>query len=388
MNSKINRNRAVLCLAVFFLTLSNSVFFIDIGVSKMLEYTGFLIILIGIYSGLLTNMRKEYNIKFFLIIMVLFSVGLVIQNLSISKKISLILSMFILASVSIFPCKFIRTGRDIHAIGLTTLFGIFISTIIGILGGNSLQTEAVSGWLYGSGFNGGLEHKNYLSFNAIAIFVTIYFYYKYERNKKIDIALVIISIFLLITTNSHGAYIVFAFTLFLLNGKRFLTVKINQRLIFYTVIIILASLFGYVIIKYLGNNVETYSYRVRGMINYVNKYASDPFHVVFGDASMAFYSGDYSANVRRFLGYDGTTELAILNILIKNGTLGLLGYILIFRRYFINRPRNISYSFFYVVILLQFIMSALVETYIANINMVYTIIMYLFLSNITMLHKK
>ena len=94
--------------------------------------------------------------------------------------------------------------------------------------------------------------------------------------------------------------------------------------------LVTVNIFNNIILRF-----STYAYRFRGLLNYLNYYNGDSFHMILGNAE-SFYdkSNSYVMAVRSTTGYDGSLEMAWLNILIKSGLLGVLAYAFIFIRMF------------------------------------------------------
>ena len=90
---------------------------------------------------------------------------------------------------------------------------------------------------------------------------------------------------------------------------------------------------------------------------------------------------DYATAVRSVIGFNGTVELSILSILIKNGIIGLCGYLLIYIRWFLIfiksdfTVKNYCFSVYFTLIV-----SAFVENYITNMHVMFGLMLYLILS--------
>ena len=75
----------------------------------------------------------------------------------------------------------------------------------------------------------------------------------------------------------------------------------------------------------------------------------------------------------------------IFNVLIKNGLIGFIGYFLIFRNYVKTslKLHNEKLKIIAFAIIICFIISSFVESYVANINHLFTVFIYLLLANIS-----
>ncbi|HGA1410952.1 TPA: polymerase, partial [Streptococcus suis] len=114
----------------------------------------------------------------------------------------------------------------------------------------------------------------------------------------------------------------------------------------------------------------SYAHRVNGLINFFEYYRNDWFHLMFGAADLAYgdLTLDYAIRVRRVLGWNGTLEMPLLSIMLKNGFIGLVGYGIVLYKLYRNvrilktdNIKTIGKSVFIIVVL-----SATVENYIVN----------------------
>lgn len=150
----------------------------------------------------------------------------------------------------------------------------------------------------------------------------------------------------------------------------------KKTITFISIIVLLfCSIFLY---KFVISS-DSYAIRLRGLTNYLQIYKYDYFHLWFGNAEMAWGSGgNYVDNVRAALGWDATVELSIVSILVKNGFLGLIGYLIIFlnyfKMYFTSRYEKYKTCILSLTICLLF--SALVENYITNTHVIFGVYMY------------
>lgn len=314
--------------------------------------------------------------------MIFFSIGLFVQDLEPAKKISLILSMFILASIAIIPCCYIQSVKDIKNISNGILIGIFISIILALISDTPLTTGASEGLFLNYGFNGGMEHRNYFAYTLLASYFSIYTVK--ERSRK-DKLLLILNLVLLISTNSRSAYVILLLFVAISYINKIKQIDLSRNILD-MIFIITLILLGVLMFRLLIHYSETFYFRTKGLINYLDTYSRDIYHLVFGNAEMAFHNErlSYDENIRSVIGWDGSTELVILNILIKNGLLGFIGYFIIYQNYF-KRLSMLKDRYFHThifAILVTFLISAFVESFLANINYTYTVCNYLILCNI------
>ena len=109
-----------LAISVLLITLSISKPIINIGAGNIVEYSGLLIILIGMFKSISfkKNKQNKQNIRLLGIVLFVFSIGLILQDMDITKKIELVLSMFILSSIAIMPSTFMNNPNALKAISL------------------------------------------------------------------------------------------------------------------------------------------------------------------------------------------------------------------------------------------------------------------------------
>ena len=101
---------------------------------------------------------------------------------------------------------------------------------------------------------------------------------------------------------------------------------------------------------------------------------------------MAFDSSgaSYEENIRSAVGWDGTVEVAYLNIIIKNGLIGLVGYFMIFKVYInqIFNLHNIKIKIMMYAYLVAFLVSGLFEAFVGDIKLPFSMLSYLILCNV------
>ncbi|HGQ9761180.1 TPA: hypothetical protein ACL25J_002219, partial [Streptococcus pneumoniae] len=163
-------------------------------------------------------------------------------------------------------------------------------------------------------------------------------------------------------------------------------IKKNHRPVIITTWLVISLLSIIFFFKHIINNSESYTHRVLGIVNFFKYYESSKFHLFFGDAELAF--GDmtkgYTHNIRSVLGWDGTVEMPLLSVMIKNGYVGLIGYGVVLFKFISSvlsmedrRVKNIGLS-----ILIPLLLSAMVENYIVNISFVFMPVCFCILCSI------
>ena len=307
------------------------------------------------------------------------------QTLVLVVKARLIISMLLLFIFALSGNELFQTKNCFFIIGWSTFFGSFACLILALVLDDPIYVLSVEGFSLGFDLSFGMQYKNLFGYTTLISSVCLI--KTFDRcKKKSNIFGVIISITLLLLSNSRGAILMLLIFLlvrrFCLLPKR----KEKGKLVLW---IVFVCFLGMLLSFVLGSISSTFGYRVRGLTNYLNYTKGDLFHLFFGNAEMAFgnSSRPYSENVRSVIGWDGTVELPLLNILIKNGFLGYVGYLMFAYRFFkkgfsLQRKAQIAYFSF----LLPFLLSIFVEAYFANINSVYTLFNYGVLNSFLMNH--
>ncbi|MGC4441170.1 hypothetical protein ABXW85_20130, partial [Streptococcus suis] len=82
---------------------------------------------------------------------------------------------------------------------------------------------------------------------------------------------------------------------------------------------------------------------------------------------------DYGYKIRSVIGWNGTVEMPLLSVMIKNGYVGLIGYILVLLKFVkdVNLVKVTYIKRIGLSILAPLLLSAIVENYIVNINFVF-----------------
>lgn len=382
MDMKINKRSIILFMSFFCLTMGESIVFVKTGINGFFEYTGYLILLVAIYYNYIKYERNKNKIIYFLLILFLFNIGIIMQpSLDIIIKLRLILSMFILASFAIITEGYIKTFKHIAVASYGIFVGIMVSIIIAIIFGGTLIDASSEGLIGTNAFTGGLDNKNFFSGATLGVFSGIYLYNRFYKKSRLNIIIMLFSILMLIVSNSRGGYILFIIFFVISNFNVIKKIKKNQRkmliALFFVLIFFVAIYFYNIVVV----NSSNYMYRVNGLLNLIEYYTDNYFLIFFGASNIAFIDNaqSYNENVRSVLGWDGTTELVLLNIFIKNGLMGFIGYIIIFIRVIkvaIN-AKKWEYKISILAVVIMLLISSLVETYMVNLHLVFGVFCYI-----------
>ena len=381
---KIKTNDLYLFATIFLLTLSHCVAYVGTKVEAIIEYSGYLLLLMGIIISFFRHRAKYRRAKtalIFFIVLVLLSIGIFLQDLTIFRKITLLFTVVAISIVSTLSERFLIEINKLRVMAYACLFGVLISTCICLILDVPIvryTSEATFGIIYY--FNGGIRDKNVATM-MIAIIISLYVCSK-ERGtpKPIDQIVSFLCALVLIAANSRGAWIEYLVFALMLNYRRIGKVVKAHRVFF--VLFIVLSVLPFIILFYNGfvMKSETYLFRYRGLMNYISKYRNDAFHMIFGNAEMAYKPGvEYAYAVRSVTGWNGTIENSWLNILIKSGILGIIAYIIIFVRAIITAIKcdNVFYKTIYLSVTVMLIISSFVAIYIQTIHGLFGIYCYL-----------
>jgi hypothetical protein len=126
---------------------------------------------------------------------------------------------------------------------------------------------------------------------------------------------------------------------------------------------------------------STYGYRFRGVRNYLNYAKGDWFHLIFGNAEMAWSGAGahYVQTIQKTVGWDGTYEMGFINTLIKNGVLGLGGFAVMYVHLIrvTLKSKKSEFCRMNLTLLSVLLVSALVESFVCNIHSIFGVYCYL-----------
>ncbi|MCO4494941.1 hypothetical protein Si125_01740 [Streptococcus infantarius subsp. infantarius] len=375
----------LVCLSISGIVISNSQFMISYGLDSKLEMLSYIILIISILFNFFKNFKKNNlkNIVFLIMLILFFCLGIWLQALSFGIKIYLSFSMVIFAIVMTMSDGIIKDFSDLKKIGNTIFWALIISMILSYLNGNNMWTLAVEGGFSDYGFNGGLAHKNYFSISLFTSFTLLTISYLFYKKIASSLILILLESILIILSNSRTVWLLTILFLGIISLYIIKNIKKNQRIVLITTIVIVSIAFINLFYRMYILTSGSYMIRVKGLINYLNKFSYDSFIMLFGNAAMAFsdLSVDYAQKVRSVIGWDGTVELPLVSILIKNGCMGLIGYLIIYLTYIkkIAKINNFQRKIIGFSILLPLLFSALVENYIVNLHIVYSVVIYMVL---------
>lgn len=373
-------------LGFFLITIGNGKY-LGAKFGNLIEYLGLAVLLLLCYWPSKTNHVSVIETIKVLLLTLLLSIGAFIKGAPTKACYMIALTSFALISFALKSQSVLSTNKRIkiaaNAIFSGAVFSALIGLITGTLGLAFGSDESIVGILYMSGF----QIKNYCGGIWLLLFILNYIYYmKNGRFGHIERIVLAMFLLLIVLSGSKGALALSLIWIFLINFDRNLKLRRNQKKIFIFLAEIVACLIGIYIYNNILINVYTYAYRMRGLSNLVDYLLQNSRNLFFGISDIAYANTGYSytTNIRQFLGWESSVEMAYVNILIKNGLIGFISYILIFNNFLSDCKRctvtNQSIVKSLVIVLL---ISGMVETYAVSIHYVVGPVMYCLIRGIT-----
>ena len=376
---RIMRKDILPFLGFFLMTIGNGKY-LGAKCGDLIEYLGIAVLLILCYWPTKTHHISVTEIIKVLFLTSLLSIGAFIKGTPTKACYMIALTSFALMSFSLMSQSILSTNKRIKiaasAIFSGAVFSALIGLITGTLGFTLGSDESIVGILYVSGF----QVKNYCGGIWLLLFILNYIYY--IRNGRLgykEKIVLTMFLFLIVLSGSKGALALSLIWILLINFDRILKFRKNQKKIFGFVVGIVACLIGVYIYNNILINVYTYAYRMRGLSNLVEYMLQDSRNLFFGLSDIAYANSgvDYTTNMRRFLGWQSSVEMAYVNILIKNGLIGFISYILIFKNFLSGCKRCTATDQSIVKsLVIVLLISGLTETYAASIHYVVGPVMY------------
>ena len=380
VKSRFNRG-SYLMFTFMVITVGNSSYLTSLGINDFVNYAGIAMLLAAILYDFIRyriDGLDKRNIILFIIVEILFSVGILLQHLVMTTKIKLLMTMVFIAAPALLSSRLMRNFDDIRDAAYGVFLGIIVCTIIALIGGTSLYSKVCEG-MKDAGFNGGLQHKNYFAVAALLCFAVLFLYQKYVRRTALDIIVMIVSLIMIVVSITRGAWIMTAAFLVISNMDFLEKINKKARTACTVLFILVCCIVGAYVAKNIVFKSVTYAMRLNGFKKYLKLYSQDIFHMWFGDAEMAWQSGEtYDINVLVRLRYEGTLELVALSVLIKNGLLGFFGYELIFvyALYSAIISRSKMYRYSILSLAGTLFLSTFIENYAVNSHIVFGIFIY------------
>ena len=366
-------------LGFFLITIGNGKY-LGAKFGNLIEYLGLAALLLLCYWPSKTNHVSVIETIKVLLLTVLLSIGAFIKGAPTKACYMIALTSFALISFALKSQSVLSTNKRIkiaaNAIFSGAVFSALIGLITGTLGLAFESDESIVGILYVSGF----QIKNYCGGIWLLLFILNYIYYmKNGRLGHIERIVLAMFLLLIVLSGSKGALALSLIWIFLINFDRILKLRRNQKKIFIFLAGIVACLIGIYIYNNILINVYTYAYRIRGLSNLVDYLLQDSRNLFFGISDIAYADTGYSytTNIRQFLGWESSVEMAYVNILIKNGLIGFISYILIFKDFLSDCKRcTVTDQSIVKSLVIVLLISGMVETYAVSIHYVVGPVMY------------
>lgn len=373
-------------LGFFLITIGNGKY-LGAKFGDLIEYLGIAVLLILCYWPSKTNHVSITETIKVLLLTLLLSIGAFIKGAPTKACYMIALTSFALMSFALKSQSVLSTNKRIkiaaNAIFSGAVFSALIGSITGTLGLTLGSDESIVGILYVSGF----QVKNYCGGIWMLLFVLNYIYFKRTNRintKRSVYTLCAISIFLILS-GSKGACVLCVLFVLGVNYNKIVSLKKEQKKVFgviFGAILILMAIYLY---NNILINIKTYAYRMRGFQNLLDYMLDDSKRLMFGISDIAYADNGntYVNNIRSFLGWEASVEMAHVNILIKNGLLGVFPYIMIYKSYISEKKylNSVDKSILLALIILMLI-SGFVETYIVSIHYVVGPVLYCLVNGI------
>ena len=119
-------------LSIFIITLSGSLFIVNMEMQNALEFLGygiFLSIIFIHYRRICYGYKKKYLNRTVFILGILFALGILVQSLTWMTKFSLIFTMIVIVFSAIIFEGFLISFKDIRNLSYAILYGVVISFV-------------------------------------------------------------------------------------------------------------------------------------------------------------------------------------------------------------------------------------------------------------------
>ena len=385
MKILFHKRNIPLFFSFFVLTFAGSTWAVNQGMDRLLEYITYAVLLTDISLNYITSKKignKQRKTGMFFFVTILLFYGLCVQQMPFGKLFPLLMTMVVISVSSLLSESYLDSYRRIKIASDAVLWGNIVALVLSVLFGYTvIQTHSEMNIF---AFSGGIAVKNYFGADMLIIFIGNYLAER-ETPKLNHKLLMVISVLFLLLSNSRGAIIMFV--VFLVGMRVSVVHKITkrQRKLFTITAILLCIGASIVLYQEIMRNSFNYMMRINGFLNYINHPTTDFIKILIGNAKELYVSDfDYVTQFRRLYGWNESVEFALLDILIKNGIIGLIGYIVIFYiliRTFI-KSENWEYKSTGIAIAVMFLISALVENYIQSIHFPIGIYCYLVMGGI------
>jgi hypothetical protein len=391
-NTKKMTSEILLVISFTIFTISNSKAIISLGLTEIFEYISYLLLLTQLFLKFLINKNKTLQqlvrqFLFAFLVFSLMSIGILVNNLPLRK---MFLQLMIVATIticSVLGDSFINSLRLIKLSSIGILIGLCVSFILAVAFNISVVSvgDPTLEGVFGMSFalSGPMQYRNVFSMELFAVFVglsTVYCCSSVRKTRELcSLILLAVAIFF---SNSRGVLILMALYLVTLNISKIIKFIRKNKLIA-AVLCIALIIFGLFLYYSIATSIN-YGYRLIGLSNAFHFLFMDRFNLLFGASRILFSEGSNYLTIFRELTNYGMPDMALVNILIKYGLFGFLGFSAIFIKYLyfaINlKSCTIKNSIISIVIIM--LVSSLVYVDIQSVHMVFGIYCYLILAGL------
>ena len=133
LHIKMKKFDMLLFCSILIITLSNCRAIVGTAMESNLEYLGYGLLLTGIfisYMKLPYSYRKKYINKWILVLLFLFSVGIMTQEVSFRRKAILLFGMIAIIMISTMSERFLQGFESIRIMAYSVLTGCLLSIFL------------------------------------------------------------------------------------------------------------------------------------------------------------------------------------------------------------------------------------------------------------------
>lgn len=372
----------------FMLTFSGSQFIEGLGLTSLVESIAFACLFIFLFWNY-KSIRRAYKRKHILlssiVVLICFEIGIILNNLTILRKSILLITMLI-----IWGCIYWGEGlydkiSVLCNISYTIIAAVVISSISAILSNHTIITTSEGIGSFAFGFTGGIVYKNYFAADLLAAYIGIFYYCKYYKKSTLNKILCFLLFIFIFLSGSRGGLVLFLIFYLVVNFEKLRNMfKTQKKLMLFLFVFVFAIAFIYAY-QNIALKSATYILRIQGLTKYLDLFIHDKFHLFFGNSENVYDQQlDYVYTVRDMFGWDGSLEFAWLDIIIKNGIVGVIGYVIVFCRFFqsFGKCKNTREKSLIIAVTITLLASTLVETYAQSVHGVFGIYCYLLLASL------
>lgn len=371
----ISKKNALLFISFFLLTVGEGNYVFQ-HYRYNVEYVGYLFLLVTFALERKSIQNFFLNGLRFTLIMFLFCICLAFQSITITTKVSIALSMFLLTFLTGFSGSIISGNKKIKVVADAILMGCICTGVIGLFTGTlGLSWDPYHSYV-GILFYCGFRVKNYCGGIWLLLFMLYYIFYLRLNvlNRIRNRCRLLLITFLMIISGSKGVLVLYIIFVMCINTELIKRMKKAQRKLAILIVVSISLLFSAYMMSEILPDIRTYAYRINGVTAYLNKVMENKKFLLWGLSEIAYQGSgaDYATNMRNYFGWDASVEIAYLNILIKNGLLGFVAYILIYSRFIKSiKKRNFQEKQIIVSLIIVALISGFVETYMVTIHIIF-----------------